>query len=54
LIYGKLPDILDESQKQNKIRNILYSMSKREKTITNEGTQRYPKWKLVLDKLRQT
>ncbi|HPO56494.1 MAG TPA: putative DNA binding domain-containing protein [Ignavibacteriaceae bacterium] len=54
LIYGKLPDILAESQKQNKIRNIMYSMSKREHTIRNEGTQRYPKWKLVLDKLRQT
>jgi ATP-dependent DNA helicase RecG len=44
LIYDKLPEILDEKQKYNKIRNILYSMSKKDKSIKNTGSSRYPKW----------
>ena len=44
LILDILPDVLSEDQKKNKIRNIVYSMSKRDKTIINNGTQRYPKW----------
>lgn len=47
LILDKLPEILDEKQKKNKIRNIVYAMSKKDKTIINTGTPRYPKWKKV-------
>jgi len=44
LILDILPSVLDDEQKENKIRNILYSMSKRDKTIANQGTTRHPKW----------
>lgn len=47
LLLDKLSDILGEEQKRNKIRNLLYSMSKRDKTIKNDGTGRTPKWVLV-------
>ncbi len=45
LILDILPAILDNKQKGNKIRNLLYAMSKRDKTIVNQGTNRNPKWK---------
>jgi ATP-dependent DNA helicase RecG len=44
LIYDQLPGILSENQKYNKIHNLLYAMSKKDKSIKNEGTNRYPKW----------
>ena len=44
LILDKLPAVLDEQQKRNKVRNLTYALSKREKVIKNEGTKRYPKW----------
>ncbi|MFA6047259.1 MAG: RNA-binding domain-containing protein [Parcubacteria group bacterium] len=47
LILDILPKILDEQQKKNKIRNIVYAMSKKDKTIINKGTSRYPKWQKV-------
>ncbi len=47
LILDKLPDILDENQKSNKVRNIVYSMSKKDKSILNIGTNRNPSWKKV-------
>lgn len=61
LILDKLSDVLDERQKKNKFRNILHSMSVRDKTIVKAGTKRKGHWlltslgnKQVLDKLRQT
>ena len=45
LILDILPAILDEKQKQNKVRNLLYAMHKRDKSIENEGTNRKPLWK---------
>ena len=45
LILDILPDVLDIKQKENKIRNLLYSMSKRDKSIINQGTNRKPIWK---------
>jgi ATP-dependent DNA helicase RecG len=39
-----VPSVLEEKQKTNKIRNIIYSMSKRDESIVNKGTSRYPKW----------
>lgn len=44
LLLDILPGVLDENQKKNKIRNLIYAMSKRDKTIKNQGTTRYPKW----------
>jgi len=44
LILDILPKILDEKQKENKIRNLIYAMSKRDKSIVNQGTNRHPKW----------
>jgi len=44
LLLDILPGVLDEKQRKNKIRNLIYAMSKRDKTIINQGTNRYPKW----------
>lgn len=44
LIFEHLPAILNEKQKYNKIHNILYAMSKKDETIKNVGTNRYPSW----------
>ncbi|MGF7029059.1 hypothetical protein [Sphingobacterium sp. HSC-15S19] len=50
LILDILPSVLDEKKKQNKIRNIVYAMSKKDKTIENLGTHRFPRWLLSLSK----
>lgn len=47
LLLDILPSVLDESQRKNKVRNIVYAMSKKDKTIVNIGTNRTPKWKKV-------
>ncbi|MBS0646722.1 MAG: putative DNA binding domain-containing protein [Verrucomicrobia bacterium] len=44
LIIDILPAVLNKEQKENKVRNIVYAMSKKDKTIINKGTIRYPKW----------
>lgn len=44
LLMDKLSDVLDEKQKHNKVRNLLYSMSKRDRFIRNDGTSRKPSW----------
>lgn len=46
LILDKLPNILDEEQKKNKIRNIIHSMSKRDETIELIGTSQNGYWVL--------
>jgi ATP-dependent DNA helicase RecG len=47
LILDILPEILDDVKKQNKVRNLVYAMSKKDNTIVNKGTTRYPKWEKV-------
>lgn len=47
LILDKLPDILKEGQKETKVKNLLYDMSKKDNLIENTGSNRYPKWKLI-------
>lgn len=47
LLLDKLPAVLDEDQRKNKIRNLIYALSKREKSIDNHGTNRVPIWKLA-------
>ena len=44
LLLDILPGVLDENQRKNKIHNLIYAMSKKDKTIINRGTNRYPKW----------
>ena len=44
LLLDILPGVLDEKQRKNKIRNLVYALSKKDKTIENQGTNRYPKW----------
>jgi ATP-dependent DNA helicase RecG len=44
LLLDILPGVLDEKQRKNKIRNLVYALSKRDKIIKNQGTSRYPKW----------
>lgn len=44
LLLDILPGVLNENQRKNKIRNLVYAMSKKDKTIINMGTNRYPKW----------
>lgn len=44
LILELLPNVLDHKQKKNKIRNLIYSMSKKDKTIENVGSRKKPKW----------
>jgi len=50
LLLDILPSVLDDNQKSNKIRNIVYSMSRRDKTIENKGTTRFPQWMLSSSK----
>ncbi len=50
LILDILPSVLEIKQKENKVRNIVYAMSKKDKTIINKGTNRYPVWILSLSK----
>ena len=47
LILDILPSVLDNKQKENKVRNLVYAMSKKDKTITNQGTNRNPKWNKI-------
>ena len=44
LLLDILPGVLDEKQRKNKIRNLIYAMSKKDKTIKNLGTNRHPQW----------
>lgn len=53
LILDILPAVLDEHKKKNKLRNLIYSMHKRDKTIENQGTTRYPVWVLSSSKSKQ-
>ncbi len=43
LIMGKLPDVLDQIQRKNKIGNLIAKM-RRDKLIRNEGSHKGPKW----------
>ncbi len=47
LLLDKLSDALTEQQKLNKIKNLLYAMSKKDKTIKNLGSDRKPRWELA-------
>lgn len=44
LLIDKISDVLSDEQKRNKVRNLLYGMSKKDGSIKNIGTVRKPKW----------
>lgn len=44
LLLDILPAVLDEKQKLNKVRNLIYALSKKDKIVENQGTTRHPKW----------
>ena len=48
LILDKLSQVLDEPQKKNKLRNLIYAMHNKDKTIVNQGSTRKPVWALCL------
>jgi ATP-dependent DNA helicase RecG len=50
LILDILPDVLDDNRKANKVRNLIYSLSKKDQLIDNQGSVRFPKWVRALTK----
>ncbi|MBC7511201.1 MAG: putative DNA binding domain-containing protein [Ferruginibacter sp.] len=44
LLKDILPGVLDEKQRSNKVHNLLYAMSRKDKSILNTGTNRKPVW----------
>lgn len=46
LLMDKLPDVLSEEQKKNKMKNLIAKMSKGERTIKNIGSDKKPQWVL--------
>lgn len=44
LLLDILPKVLDDEQRKNKVRNLIYAMSKKDNMIKNKGTSRHPKW----------
>jgi len=47
LLLNKLPDVLNEKQRLNKIKNLLSELSQKDKRIKNVGTRSISKWILV-------
>jgi ATP-dependent DNA helicase RecG len=47
LLLDKLSDALDDQQKKNKVRNIIYTMANRDKTIVNKGSSVKSVWDLA-------
>ncbi len=52
LMLDKLPEVLTEKQKKNKIHNLLYELS-RDRVIINAGSRIRPKWKIIEDGMGQ-
>jgi ATP-dependent DNA helicase RecG len=46
LLQDKLSDALEPKQKANKIKNLIFAMSGKDKTIVNQGNNRNPIWVL--------
>lgn len=47
LLLDKLLDALDEQQKENKVRNLIYAMANKDNTIVNKGSSVKPHWVLT-------
>ncbi len=50
-LLDKLPEVLNEKQKLNKIHNFLYDLSHRQRRIRNSGNRRFPQWVLLNEPL---
>ena len=46
LLMDKLSDALDEKQKRNRIANLLFEMSHKDKTIMATGPRKFAVWRL--------
>lgn len=46
LLLDKLPEVLSEAQKRNKIHNLLNALARGEGRIRNVGVRRHPRWVL--------
>ena len=49
LLVDKLPDALNEKQKKNRVKNLLYEMSHKDKSIKTEGSTNGARWGLAND-----
>ena len=47
LLFSKLPDVLDEKQKENKVRNLLAAMKDTEIINIDSDNRRLANWILV-------
>jgi len=44
VLLGKLSEVLTETQKSTKVRNLIHAMSKQDGTIENIGSKKMPRW----------
>jgi ATP-dependent DNA helicase RecG len=44
VLLDKLSEVLSETQKRTKVRNLIYAMSKQDCTIENIGSKKIPRW----------
>lgn len=47
VLLGKLSEVLSETQKSTKVKNLLQAMSKQDGTIENVGSNKIPRWVLT-------
>jgi ATP-dependent DNA helicase RecG len=47
LLWDKLPDVLDEQQKENKVTNLISELSNKRNEIRNKGSRKKPNWVLI-------
>ena len=52
LLLDKLPEVLSETQKRNRIHNLLAQLAAAGQ-IHNDGSRRYPRWVLAGDENNQ-
>jgi ATP-dependent DNA helicase RecG len=47
LLLDKLSDALDDQQKKNKVRNLIYAMANKDNSIVTKGSSAKPHWILT-------
>ncbi len=47
LLLDKLSDALDEQQKKNKVRNLIYALVNKDNATVNKGSSAKPHWVLT-------
>jgi len=53
LLLDKLPEVLTEAQKLDKIHNLLNTLSRKQGKIRNVGSRRFSQWVLVETRSRR-